>query len=128
MSGKCLFDHPAHRILISCASFKKQFSTYLADGIGSEDIEEMYTNAYAAIREDPEFKPTDKEKDWKAEGLKYKTRKLTYEQRKANIEKKIAAFKAGGDADEMDEDEWCQQFQSSDEEDEAGASACPLLL
>ncbi|KAF8261392.1 hypothetical protein EI94DRAFT_1833343 [Lactarius quietus] len=31
--------------------FKKQFSTYLAEGVGSEDIEEIFTNAYAAIRE-----------------------------------------------------------------------------
>jgi len=82
--------------------FKKQFSTYLADGIGSEDIEEIYTNAYAAIREDPTFKPTEKSKDWKAETLKYKTHRLTYEQRQSNIEKKIAAFKAGQEAAEED--------------------------
>jgi len=85
--------------------FKKQFSTYLADGIGSEDIEEIYTNAYAAIREDPTFKPTDKTKDWKAEGKKYSTPRLTYEQRKAKIQAKIEAFKAGGGAAAEDEDE-----------------------
>ena len=51
-------------------------------------------------------KPTEKEKDWKAESLKYKTHRLTLEQRKVKIEAKIKAFKAGGDAqDEMDEDE-----------------------
>ncbi|QRW16507.1 ribosomal large subunit proteins 60S L5, and 50S L18 [Rhizoctonia solani] len=57
--------------------FKKQFSTYLESGVGSEDIEEIYTNAYAAIREDPSFKPTDKDKDWKAESLKHRSKKLT---------------------------------------------------
>ena len=83
--------------------FKKQFSSYLADGIGSGDIEEIYTNAYAAIREDPTFKPTEKSKDWKAETLKYKTPRLTYEQRKERIAEKIEKFKSG--AIEVDEDE-----------------------
>jgi large subunit ribosomal protein L5e len=78
--------------------FKRQFSTYLADGIGSGDIEEIYTNAYAAIREDPTFKPTEKSKDWKTECKKHKTSKLTYAQRKANIEAKIQKFKEAGGA------------------------------
>lgn len=87
-------------------SFKKQFATYLADGIGSEDMEEIYTSAYAAIREDPTFKPTEKEKDWKAETLKFKTPRLNGEQRKVRIDAKIKAFKAGQDAaaDEEDDD------------------------
>lgn len=87
-------------------SFKKQFSTYLADDIGSDDIEEIYTNAYAAIREDPTFKPTEKTKDWKAESKKYSTPRLTLEQRKARIQERIEAFKAnGGDAADEDEEE-----------------------
>ncbi|TCD69672.1 60S ribosomal protein L5 [Steccherinum ochraceum] len=88
--------------------FKKQFSTYLADGIGSEDIEEIYTNAYAAIREDPTFQPTEKSVNWKEETLKYKTHKLTLAQRKERIAEKIAAFQANGgaaDADDEDDDE-----------------------
>lgn len=95
----------SHIILPVVFSFKKQFSTYLADGVGSEDIEEIYQNAYAAIREDPTFKPTEKEKDWKAESLKYKVHRLTYAQRKESIAKKIEAFKAGGEAMEEDEEE-----------------------
>lgn len=83
--------------------FKKQFASYLADGVGSEDIEEIYTNAYAAIREDPTFKPTEKDKDWKAESLKHRSKKLNNEQRKENIQGKIEAFKAGQDAAEDDE-------------------------
>lgn len=86
--------------------FKKQFSTYLADGVGSEDIEEIYTNAYAAIREDPTFKPTDKAKDWRAEGKKFSTPRLNLEQRKAKIQARIEAFKAsGGAVAEEDEEE-----------------------
>lgn len=87
--------------------FKKQFSTYLADGVGSEDIEEIYSNAHAAIREDPVFKPTEKTKDWKSESLKFKTKRLTLAQRQANIAAKIEKFKAGGDVagDDDDDDE-----------------------
>jgi len=85
--------------------FKKQFATYLADGIGSEDLEEIYTNAYAAIREDPTFKPSDKTQDWAPESKKYKSVRLTLEQRRTNIQAKIEAFKAGKNAAEEDEDE-----------------------
>jgi large subunit ribosomal protein L5e len=86
-------------------SFKKQFSTYLSDGVGSEDIEEIYTSAYAAIREDPTFKPTDKAKDWRAESKKYATPRLTLEQRKARIQAKIEAFKTSGGAVAEEEEE-----------------------
>jgi large subunit ribosomal protein L5e len=86
--------------------FKRQFATYLADGVGSADIEEIYTSAHAAIREDPVFKPTEKTKDWKAESLKYKVHRLTHAQRKDAIQSKIQMFKAGGDADmEVAEDD-----------------------
>ena len=85
--------------------FKKQFATYLADGVGSDDIEEIYTNAHAAIREDPTFKPTDKSQNWRTESVKHKDKKLTHAQRQANIAAKIEKFKAGGDAGADDEEE-----------------------
>ena len=94
--------------------FKKQFSTYLADDIGSEDIEEIYTSAYAAIREDPTFKPTEKTKDWKAESLKFKVHRLTYAQRKEAIQSKIENFQATGGAQEEKEEE----EEEDDEDDE----------
>jgi large subunit ribosomal protein L5e len=85
--------------------FKKQFASYLADGVGSEDIEEVYTNAYAAIREDPVFKPSDKSTDWKAESQKYRTKKLTLDERRANIAAKISKFEAGELEEEEEEEE-----------------------
>ncbi|WFD30995.1 60S ribosomal protein L5 [Malassezia sp. CBS 17886] len=72
--------------------FKKQFASYLADDLGSEDMEEVYENAYAAIREDPDFKPTEKTQNWAEESKKYKAQRLTYEQRKAKQQAKIAKF------------------------------------
>lgn len=69
-------------------------------------MEEIYTNAYAAIREDPTFKPSDdKSKDWKSESAKYRTTRLTHAQRKERIEAKIEAFKSKGGATEEAEDE-----------------------
>ncbi|NXD32801.1 RL5A protein, partial [Spelaeornis formosus] len=76
--------------------FKKQFSTYLAADISSADIEELYTEAYAKIREDPEFKPTEKDvAKWKKESQAQRSKPLTREQRRQRVEEKIAAFKAG---------------------------------
>ena len=83
--------------------FKKQFSTYLADDIGSGDLEEIYTNAHAAIREDPTFKPTEKKQDWAAETKKHMTPRLTHEQRLQNIAAKIEIFKAGANATAEDD-------------------------
>ncbi|KAJ7283600.1 hypothetical protein C8J57DRAFT_1293006 [Mycena rebaudengoi] len=87
--------------------FKKQFATYLADGVGSEDIEDIYISGHAAIREDPTFKPTDKSKDWKTETKKHRSVRLTHAQRQENIAVKIEKFKNGGAAaaDDDDDDE-----------------------
>lgn len=74
--------------------FKKQFATYLAEDLGSEDIEELYTSAYEKIREDPSFTPTEKDAKWKTESKKHKNVRLTKEERRERIEKKIAAFHA----------------------------------
>ena len=68
-------------------------------------MEEIYINAYAAIREDPTFKPTEKTQDWAAESKKHRTPRLTHEQRQQNISIKIEAFKAGADAAAEDDDE-----------------------
>jgi large subunit ribosomal protein L5e len=95
-----LFPH----VLTLATRFKKQFSTYLADDIGSDDIEEIYRSAHAAIREDPTFQASEKTKNWKAESLKYKQTRLTHAQRQEAIAAKIETFRGGKDA-AMDEDD-----------------------
>ena len=96
----------ASRVFLISSRFKRQFSTYLEDGIGSDDIEEIYTSAHAAIRENPTFKPTEKTTDWKAESLKHKVHRLTLEGRREKIAAKIEKFKAtGGTAEEEEEEE-----------------------
>jgi len=42
-------------------AFKRQFSKYIAAGINSENIEEMYSKAHAAIRENPSVPRADTE-------------------------------------------------------------------
>lgn len=74
--------------------YQKQFKTLIADEIESDQLEEIYAEAHKAIRADPSFQPSDKSKDWAAESRKYRTPKLTLEQRKANAQERIAAIKA----------------------------------
>ncbi|ODV78849.1 uncharacterized protein CANTADRAFT_68552 [Suhomyces tanzawaensis NRRL Y-17324] len=77
--------------------YKTLFKGYIADEIESEDIEELYTEAHAKIRENPVFKPTEKKftkEQYAAESKKYRQVKLTKEQRDAKIAKKIAEFQA----------------------------------
>ena len=68
-------------------------------------MEEIYTNAHAAIREDPTFKPTDKSTNWKSESVKHKAKRLTQAQRQANIAAKIEKFKVSGGVVEADEED-----------------------
>jgi large subunit ribosomal protein L5e len=70
----------------------------------------MYSSAYAAIREDPEFKPTEKDTaKWTKESSSRKQHKLNREQRRKRVQDKISAYQAGkvdaGDDEEEEEDE-----------------------
>ncbi|KAF2122776.1 hypothetical protein BDV96DRAFT_561358 [Lophiotrema nucula] len=78
--------------------YKSQFSGYIDDDIEADGLEELYTEAHKAIREDP-FKKDDDEgekKDkefWKKESLKYKQKKLTKAEREEKIKAKIEELK-----------------------------------
>lgn len=76
--------------------FKKQFASYLADDMGSEDIEDMYKEGHAAIREDPSPEQADRSKhaEYKEASNKYRQRKISLQQRKEKVATKIAEFKA----------------------------------
>ena len=75
--------------------FHRQFSQYIAANVTPENIEEMYEKAHAAIRKDPTFTPAPKKEG--VEKKRFSAKKLTREQRRENVEAKIAAFKAGSD-------------------------------
>ncbi|CAF9922590.1 MAG: 60S ribosomal protein L5 [Gomphillus americanus] len=81
--------------------YKSQFSGYLDDDIEADGLEELYAEAHKAIREDPFKKDEEAEgekKDkayWKAEGLKYKNKKLTKAEKEQRVKEKIAALRSG---------------------------------
>lgn len=73
--------------------FQQIFKTYVDDGIEADGIEDIYSNAHAAIREDPAPQLTEKDVEkYKTESKKYKTKKLTNAERKERVAKKIAIF------------------------------------
>jgi len=73
-------------VLHSCAN------NLLADG-----LEDLYAEAHAKIREDPNLEDPDKDtkgKDhWKAESEKYRLKKISREEKKANVQKRIAELR-----------------------------------
>jgi len=79
--------------------YKSQFNKYIDADMEADGLEEMYSEAHAAIREDP-FKKDDDEGDkkdkdyWKAEGKKYKVAKLSKEEKDAKVKEKIASLAA----------------------------------
>lgn len=72
-------------------AYNRQFSKYVAAGINSERLEDMYKKAHANIRKNPEHvsKPNPKEKERK----RYSRVKLSLAQRKDRIKQKKAAFR-----------------------------------
>jgi large subunit ribosomal protein L5e len=77
--------------------YKSQFNKYIENDVEADGLEELYTEAHAAIREDPFKKDDDadekKDKEfWKAEGKKHKTPKMTKEEKDQRIKEKIAAL------------------------------------
>ncbi len=74
--------------------YKSQFQQYIEDDIEADGLEDVYTEAHKAIREDP-FKKDDEEgekkskDEWKAESKKYRSGKLSKEEKDARVKKHI---------------------------------------
>jgi len=78
--------------------YKGQFQKYIDDEVEAEGLEELYTEAHAAIREDPFKKhdsgaPKKSKEEWKKESLKYRQKKLTKAQREKNVQERIAKLR-----------------------------------
>jgi large subunit ribosomal protein L5e len=79
--------------------YKSQFQKYIDDGIEADGLEEVYEAAHAKIREDPNLPDPNagNKKDaayWKSESLKYRSKKLTLEQRRERVQQKIKELAA----------------------------------
>lgn len=74
--------------------FKQQFAKYIDNEVEADGLEEIYAEAHKGIREDP-FKKDDDEDEkkdkehWKAEGKKYRQKKLSKEEKDARIQQRI---------------------------------------
>jgi large subunit ribosomal protein L5e len=80
-------------------AYKRQFSRFSKLGITPDELESIYTKAHAAIRSDPEYKPTAKKtypqvKRWNDKKLTLAVKKNKIAQRKRAV---IARLEAGGD-------------------------------
>ncbi|KAH6840695.1 60S ribosomal protein L5 [Chaetomium sp. MPI-CAGE-AT-0009] len=78
--------------------YKGQFSQYIDDEVEADALEELYTEAHAAIRADPLKKyvsdaPKKTKEEWKQESLKYKKNKLSYEERQERVKARIAELR-----------------------------------
>jgi large subunit ribosomal protein L5e len=78
--------------------YNSQFSKYVEDDIEADGLEDLYTEAHKAIREDPWKKvesdePKKSKEEWKKESLKYKQKKLTREERQKRVQERIAALR-----------------------------------
>ncbi|KAG0638749.1 hypothetical protein HOY80DRAFT_966445 [Tuber brumale] len=77
--------------------YKSQFQQYLDDGVEADGLEKLYADAHAKIREDPNLEDPDKDtrgKDyWKAESEKYRLKKISREEKRANVQKRIAELR-----------------------------------
>ncbi|CAO3665335.1 unnamed protein product [Umbelopsis vinacea] len=73
--------------------YKKQFAGFIAGDITADDVEDMYTEAHAAIREDPSAQLTEKKKPAAGEKAKsYKKQRLNKKQRDNKVAQKKAAW------------------------------------
>ncbi|KAI0171395.1 putative 5S rRNA binding ribosomal protein [Pestalotiopsis sp. NC0098] len=78
--------------------YKSQFQQYIDDEVEAEGLEDLYTEAHAAIREDP-FKKAESEgpkkskDEWKAESKKFRSNKLTKAEKEERVKAKIAELR-----------------------------------
>jgi len=77
----------------------KQFSLYIKEGIGADDLEDMYHMVHASIRENPD-RPPPKQRDIKSLKTYMRAKKRTLEDRKKAVIAKIEAAKAAMEADD----------------------------
>lgn len=72
-------------------AYKKQFASYIADGIEPDGVEDYYKEAHEKIRADPVAQRKGRQvldETEKARRKAFKATRLTYAERKAKIEEK----------------------------------------
>ena len=72
--------------------YQVQFAKFVRAGVDSDDLEDLYKKVHAAIRADPA--PQKKARSKPADAKSWKPKKLTYDERKAALKKKLEAIVA----------------------------------
>lgn len=88
-------------------AYKRQFSTYIADGIEPDAMEDIYKSAHEAIRADPSHSKKVRvpmSRDDKLKVMKFRNQRTNYKQRANRVQQKIKAFKRGQAAEEEDDE------------------------
>ncbi|KNA05112.1 hypothetical protein SOVF_193420 [Spinacia oleracea] len=82
--------------------YQSHFSEYIKAGVDADGLEALYKKVHSAIRADPTAKKSQKEapKTHKRFNLK----KLTYDERRASLIKRLNALNSAAGADDDDED------------------------
>jgi len=102
--GVHVADHMKSLKADDAAAFERKFSLYIKNKISADDVEKLYTKAHAAIRADPKAL-AKKAAPAGAKSKRYHEKKITLEQRKANVAKKLAARAAAKEAAGEEEEE-----------------------
>jgi len=101
--GEHVAEYMRYLIEEDATKYKVHFKAYIDEDIDPDDVEELYQGVHKAIREDPAAKP---KATWDGDKTTHKKKaKKPYDQRKADIEAKRAAFEAEEEDDEEDDDE-----------------------
>lgn len=72
-------------------AFKRQFSRFIKNGVSADGIEDMYKNAHAAIRKDPEHQKKAAKQVTK---VRHTAKRLTREERRAKVDQQKQDFLA----------------------------------
>jgi large subunit ribosomal protein L5e len=82
--------------------YQTHFAGYLAEDLDADGLEELYKGVHEAIRADPSVQLTEKKKP--EEPRSWKMKKLTYDERKASLKKRLEALNSSGAGDEEDDE------------------------
>jgi len=82
-------------------AYKRQFSQYIKLGIAADNVENLYKQAHAAIREDPTLKKVKKDPS-KINKKRWTIKKLTLDERKARIAQQKEEFLKQVEAGEVE--------------------------
>lgn len=101
--GGHVVEYMNHLLDEDDAMYKKQFSRYVAEGVGPDDLEDLMEQVRAAIREDPSPAPKT---EWSGDRTTYKNMpKKTHEQFKLDVQAKKDAYAAEQESEEEEDEE-----------------------